>query len=135
MLLLLSVLLKLAGTGFLCIAALGVMKLPDPFQHRIKRAWPVEIGRLAGLAIQLPAARGEHHRAQRCQGAAQFSAHLAIAAEDQNRHATNSGSRSAAISARNGARWSLSDNCGSLIGQSTAICASFQATPASASRT
>ncbi|KND19057.1 multicomponent potassium-proton antiporter subunit G [Pannonibacter phragmitetus] len=33
MLLLLSVLLKLAGTGFLCIAALGVMKLPDPFQR------------------------------------------------------------------------------------------------------
>ncbi|WP_430511326.1 monovalent cation/H(+) antiporter subunit G [Pannonibacter phragmitetus] len=33
MLMLLSVLLKLAGVGFLCIAALGVMKLPDPFQR------------------------------------------------------------------------------------------------------
>lgn len=33
MLMLLSVLLKLAGVIFLCIAALGVIRLPDPFQR------------------------------------------------------------------------------------------------------
>ena len=56
---------------------------------------------------------------------------LSIGAEQQNSHALKTGKRSGATSCRNGVIRSLSDNNGSLTGQSMPSAASFQRMPAS----
>ncbi|MNV24733.1 hypothetical protein D3C71_1158070 [compost metagenome] len=105
-------------------------------QQRGQRSGQVEIGRFAGAGIgQRATARGRHDRAQRRQRTTQFLAQLAVAAEQQHGHGWYTGRRSSAMSFRNGALSSFADSVGALIGQSTAMSASFQRMPASCSFT
>lgn len=109
---------------------------PHAVQQRRQATGLVEISHFAGAAVMQGAATGgSHHRAQRRQRAQQLPANLAVAAEHQHRHGAYTGSRSSAMSFRNGALSSLAESVGALIGQSTAMSASFQRTPASASFT
>ncbi len=94
-----------------------------------------EIDALAGSAIlQRAVARGRDQIAQRSQACPGRMPDLAVGAQQQDPHRSKSGSRSAATSARNGARASFSDRAGSETGQSIPMAASFQRTPASAAR-
>ena len=103
--------------------------------QRVEYAFLLEIHLPAGLAARQPAALGAGMDvAERRAGAMQFIPQLAIGAEQQDPHGTNSGSRSGAISSRKGRRSSFGDSRGALSIQSTARRASFQRTPASASR-
>src|SRR5690606_9193016 len=94
-----------------------------------------EIGSLAGVLADAARQRRRHDVAQRRQAAAQLGAELAVGAEQQDpRHAWNTGRRASSTSPRNGSAASLADNEGFDTGQSIASVASFQRTPASASR-
>ena len=79
-------------------------------------------------------ARCHHQLAQRRQAAPQFTADLAVAAEQQQPHARYCGRRSGAISARSGAAASLADSEASASGQSIASAGSSQRSELSLAR-
>ncbi len=100
----------------------------NQFLQRCRR---IEIG---GHVRARTVARSDDQITQRRKAAPQFAAHLPIAAEQQQLHALNRGSRSAAISASNGATASLAESEASASGQSMASCGSSQRSELSLSR-
>ena len=71
------------------------------------------------------------HPAQRFEPGQEFAPELARSARQQDVQALALGNRAGSMSARRGAAWSFADNWPSLIGHSTPMSGSFQATAAS----